>query len=42
VHVTRNGRPLSAVHSLAGERLLITLAQEAEITANQKLEISST
>jgi hypothetical protein len=42
VHVTRNGRPLSAVHSLAGECLLITLAQEAEITANQKLEISST
>jgi hypothetical protein len=40
VRATRNGRPLSSVHSLDGERLLITLAQEAEISAGQKLEIS--
>ena len=40
VRVTVNGKPASAQHTITGRRVLITLAADVRIAANQSLEVT--
>ena len=40
VRVTLNGREIEAKHAVAGNKLTLTLAADANISANEKLEIT--